>query len=111
MEVMFGGEIVVSDEMAGILEQLRKWLDEHVAPIHQFEVLVEALKARNIALIGTMLDVTKCEVLEIAVRNDGKVVWVNTEKGCIFRACQISKLILDDRRDTLTKVSQTGVEK
>ena len=43
-------------------------------------------------------DITGCEYLEVVISADGKVVWVNTEVCCVFRACQIKKLYLDDRR-------------
>ena len=42
-------------------------------------------------------DVQRKEVV-VRIRNDGKVLWVNTEKGCILRICNIEKLILDDMR-------------
>lgn len=35
--------------------------------------------------------------LEIVIRDDGKVVWINTEK-CVFRAYITGKLTVDDRR-------------
>ena len=53
----------------------------------------------NALLRGEMLeDITAPECVEIVIRSDGKVVWVHTEKGCQFRACQIKRLIIDDRR-------------
>jgi len=40
------------------------------------------------------------KVIEIVIRNDGKVVWINTDDGC---RCRISKIEgevhVDDRRD------------
>lgn len=30
-----------------------------------------------------MVDITGAEVVEVTVRSDGKVLWVNTEKGCV----------------------------
>jgi uncharacterized protein YuzE len=36
--------------------------------------------------------------IEIKISHDGKVVWVNTESGCMLRACGISHLMLLDER-------------
>lgn len=47
---------------------------------------------------STMKDITGAEEVQIVIRNDSKVIWVNTEKGCVFRICQIKKLEVDDRR-------------
>lgn len=44
------------------------------------------------------VDITGAEVAEVVIRDDGKVIWVNTEKGCVFRLCQIKSLSIDDRR-------------
>lgn len=46
-----------------------------------------------------MLDVTEPEVIEILINNTGKVVWINGPDGCLFRACRIKKLILNDERE------------
>jgi len=43
-------------------------------------------------------DVTAPEYIEIVIHNDGKVIWINNEGRCLFRACQIKQLVLDDRR-------------
>ncbi len=45
-----------------------------------------------------MIDISKPEVIEILIKTDGKVIWINTENGCIFRACCIKKLIVNDGR-------------
>jgi len=48
-----------------------------------------------------MIDVTGPEVVEISIRRDGKVVWVNVDGICLFRACQIKILSLEDHRPSL----------
>jgi hypothetical protein len=48
--------------------------------------------------IGNLLDITGAEAVEIFIRDDGKVIWVNTERGCVLRICRIKHLTLDDRR-------------
>ena len=49
-------------------------------------------------LDGNHTDITAPKIVEVVIRCDSKVVWINTEKGCIFRACRIKKLTVDDRR-------------
>ena len=45
-----------------------------------------------------MIDLTAPEIVEITIRSDGKVVWINTEAGCVFRASKIGELIVLDNR-------------
>jgi len=45
------------------------------------------------------LDITGSEGVEVKIRHDGKVLWINTvEGGCVLRICQIKELVLDDER-------------
>lgn len=46
-----------------------------------------------------MEDITGAEIVQIQIRNDGKVIWVNTENGCVLRICQIKKLEIVDLRN------------
>jgi hypothetical protein len=46
----------------------------------------------------SMVDITAPNVVEIEVRHDGKVVWVNVDGVCRLRACQIGNLAIDDSR-------------
>lgn len=48
------------------------------------------------------IDITAPEHVEILIRQDGKVIWINVDGVCEFRACRINKLILNDKR-TLVK--------
>ena len=51
-----------------------------------------------------MIDITAPKHLEIVIRDDGKIVWINDETQCVLRACQIGDLILkDERRAPRTK--------
>ena len=45
-----------------------------------------------------MIDITKPDVIEILIKENGKVIWINGIEGCLLRACQIKKLILNDER-------------
>ena len=42
-----------------------------------------------------MEDVTAPRHVEIRIREDGKVVWVNVDGICRFRACRIENLIVN----------------
>lgn len=45
------------------------------------------------------LDITGANDIDITIRADGKVLWVNTKFGCKLRICQIAGKIsiLDER--------------
>jgi len=45
-----------------------------------------------------MLDITGSECVQVEIRNDGKVVWINTEDGCVVRICRIKHLDVVDNR-------------
>jgi len=47
---------------------------------------------------NTLKDITGANIVEIKIRKDSKVIWVNTQDGCVLRICQIKKLIVDDER-------------
>ena len=39
--------------------------------------------------IGKHLDITGADDVDISIRYDGKVIWVNTALGCKLRICSI----------------------
>lgn len=45
-----------------------------------------------------MKDVTGPAHITVEIREDGKVLWINDEKECLFRACQIGELNIVDNR-------------
>jgi len=46
-----------------------------------------------------MQDITAMGV-EVIIRKDGKVVWINTEEGCVLRISNVSDIeIIDDREE------------
>jgi len=47
-----------------------------------------------------MNDFTEPEIVEILIRNDGNVVWVNVDGICKFRACKIHLLEVNDERSS-----------
>lgn len=54
-------------------------------------------------LVDTGLDVTNPETVEIVIRPDKKVVWINVNGVCLLRCCQIQKLDVNDGR-TIIKI-------
>jgi hypothetical protein len=50
-----------------------------------------------------MLDVMGAEVVEVIIRQDQKVIWVNVNGACILRVCRIDNLTFEDL--DLTKVA------
>jgi len=45
-----------------------------------------------------MLDITGANTVELQVRGDGKVVWVNVDGVCALRICRIDEVIVNDER-------------
>lgn len=64
--------------------------DPHKDFLHALEVY----KERN-----PMLNISKSEYVQIQIKSNGKVVWINTAEGmCVARISQIKHLeIVDDR--------------
>jgi hypothetical protein len=50
------------------------------------------------SVIEQMVDVSEPKMVEVQIRADGKVVWVNVDGVCRFRACRIVKLEIQDER-------------
>ena len=49
--------------------------------------------------VGEQLDITGAKIVEVSIRSDGKVIWINVDGVCRLRVCQIEHLEIDDRRD------------
>jgi hypothetical protein len=46
-----------------------------------------------------MIDITAPDKsVEVSIRKDGTVIWVNVDGVCKLRICQIPHLVIDDRR-------------
>jgi hypothetical protein len=45
-----------------------------------------------------MKDITAPEEVEILIKEDGKVIWINVDGICELRVCRISKLTVNDER-------------
>lgn len=49
-----------------------------------------------------LLDITAPEIaVEVEIRGDGKVLWVNIDGECALRVCQIPELTIIDHRDDM----------
>jgi len=57
-----------------------------------------------------MKDMTVPEIVEITVRDDGKVVWVNVDGECVLRCSQIKNLrIEDNQKNTVREITRTSL--
>jgi len=50
------------------------------------------------------------DTVEIVIRHDGQVIWVNTKEGCVCRISGIKELILEDRRTIAEKRLNAALE-
>lgn len=48
--------------------------------------------------LGEMKDITAPTAVQIQIRADGKVIWVNVNGMCVLRCCQIEVLEVEDQR-------------
>lgn len=53
----------------------------------------------TIANVRASLDITAPKMVEVVIRDDGKVLWVNIDGICRLRACRIKKLVVADGRN------------
>jgi len=58
------------------------------------------LKPTPEQLIEAQTDITEPQSVEIQIRDDGKVIWVNVDGICVLRACRITNLQVMDYRET-----------
>ena len=50
-------------------------------------------------ILDKQINITGPDIVEIAIREDGKVIWINVDGVCACRICQIKELVyVDDRR-------------
>jgi len=58
--------------------------------------------------IPQQLDITGAEVVEVGIRNDGRVLWVNVNGICRLRVCRIKTLVLQDARLKIDEEEASG---
>jgi len=56
--------------------------------------------ATNEEPIGPQLDITGPCKVEVQIREDGTVLWVNVEGVCRLRICRVEELLMEDGRQT-----------
>lgn len=54
---------------------------------------------RAIDMDRQMVDISEPEAVQIQIRADGKVIWINVDGICRFRACRIKELEITDERE------------
>ena len=45
-----------------------------------------------------LLDITGAKEVEVMVKEDGKVLWVNADGLCLLRICRIGRITVEDKR-------------
>ncbi len=80
--------------------------DEHLMKMVNTMITEASAKAKDeimevikIATNDQVIDITAPSHVEVKIRGDGKVVWVNVDGICKFRACQVKEFKLIDERD------------
>jgi len=61
-------------------------------------------KVVPISRLPEQIDLHDSKVVELVIRDDGKVVWVNVDGVCRLRVCRIESLVIEDQR----KKKRTG---
>lgn len=99
--------MLTKDELRAEIERLQGALEQSAGEVKRLRVEIERLKAPK-EVIGfrakgtgyvpilkdDFLDVTAPEIVEIVVRDDQKVLWINIDGKCALRACRIENLVL-----------------
>lgn len=65
-------------------------------------VVVESVEPIQMPM--TVLDITGAAHVEVRLRGDGSVMWVNVDGICRLRICQIAELVLEDARPGLGSI-------
>lgn len=49
-------------------------------------------------IVGKQMDITGANIVDVQIRADGTVIWVNVDGVCKLRICRIEKLTVEDNR-------------
>lgn len=61
--------------------------------------------------IPEMVDITSPRTVQVQIRSDGKVIWINVDGMCRLRCCQIEHLdVEDDRKPSAIKLLKETLE-
>jgi len=74
------------DRLDGLLDDL---VDD---PVDSVQLLKEHRMGKM------MNDLSGPKHIEVVISEDGRTIWINDEIQCLFRACRVKNLIVDDRR-------------
>lgn len=80
----------------------------------ELEIITEIIgcASHSSAKSEAMLDITGAECVEVSVRRDKKVLWVNTENGCVLRISQIKNICVDgNNADILDELERKAKRK
>ena len=44
------------------------------------------------------VDIAEAETVEVLIRADGSVVWINVDGLCRLRACRVKNIVINDER-------------
>jgi hypothetical protein len=57
-----------------------------------------------------MEDITGAKIVEVSIRDDGKVIWINVDGKCALRVCAIENIVMDDRRPVMKTKEEIAEE-
>jgi hypothetical protein len=80
--------------------ELDKYFIEHKDAL--FRIAWKNFKDKHISNYhykDSALDITGADGVQVQIKDDGKVLWVNTENGCVLRICQIKYIEVNDERE------------
>lgn len=58
----------------------------------------------SLPAVKEMIDITAPEVVEILIKHDSKVIWINIDGVCMLRACRIKYLEINDETNDATEL-------
>lgn len=76
-------------------EVLKRLIEENEARFIRIKNRISRIPA--LPEFEDLIDLRRKEVV-VRISEDGKIIWINTERGCVLRVCNIEKLHLDDMR-------------
>lgn len=87
--------IITSEELLEV-KMLLEDCDDHTERLLE---IVNTICSRNSYIKSEgALDITGAEGVQVQIKADGKVLWINTENGCVLRVCQIKNIEINDER-------------
>lgn len=91
----------IESSAISIEETTLEMIETHKGEIRALENEIASLKAALAASSQSGLKDMRGGHVEVVIRSDGKVLWVNSDDGCVLRICEIEHLDLQDSRFSL----------